>query len=150
MYIDGHEHDDIVEYCKAFVKRWMEEYEPRMAKFNNEEVCIGLPGGIGPDGKPNRLIAATHDKSTFFGNDRSKVGWIHPSFKAWPEPKGEGESTMVSDFLVPEWGRLVHAGEEARLLFRAGKNRDGWFGNKELLPRAWNKFSESGDCFKQA
>ncbi|KAJ7455083.1 hypothetical protein FB451DRAFT_985540, partial [Mycena latifolia] len=106
MYIDGHERDDVVKYRMAFVKRWIEEYEPRIAKFNTEGVCIGLPGGTCLDGKPYRLIVATHDESTFFGNDRLKVGWIHPSFKAKPEPKGQGQSIMISDFLTPEWGRL--------------------------------------------
>ncbi|KAJ7463069.1 hypothetical protein B0H11DRAFT_1629796, partial [Mycena galericulata] len=96
MYIDGHERDDVVKYRMAFVKRWIQEYEPRIAKFNTEGVCIGLPGGTCPDGKPYRLIVATHDESTFFGNDRLKVGWIHPSFKAKPEPKGQGQSIMVS------------------------------------------------------
>ena len=133
MYVDGHEHDDGVKYRMAFVKRWIDEYEPRIAKFNNDGVCIGLPSGTCPDGKPYRLIVATHDESTLFGNDRNKIGWIHVSFKAKPEAKGQGQSIMVSDFLTPEWGRLVH-GEEAQLLFHAGKNRDGYFTNKELLP----------------
>ncbi|KAJ7733169.1 hypothetical protein B0H16DRAFT_1769592, partial [Mycena metata] len=134
MYVDGHERDDIVKYRMAFVKRWIEEYEPRIAKFNNDGVCTGLPGGTCPDGKPYRLIVATHDESTFFGNDRNQTGWIHDSFKAKPEAKGQGQSIMVSDFLTPEWGRLVHGEEEAQLLFQAGKNRDGYFTNKELLP----------------
>ncbi|KAJ7354251.1 hypothetical protein DFH08DRAFT_614137, partial [Mycena albidolilacea] len=40
---------------------------------------------------------------------------------------------MVSEFLVPEWGRLMHGGQEARLFFEAGKNRDGYFSSAELL-----------------
>jgi len=28
MYVDGHEREDIVAYRAAFVKRWLEEYEP--------------------------------------------------------------------------------------------------------------------------
>ncbi|KAJ7715376.1 hypothetical protein B0H16DRAFT_1805540 [Mycena metata] len=122
MYVDGYERDDVVKYCMAFVKRWIEEYEPRIAKFNNDGVCIGLPGGTCPDGKPYRLIVATYDESTFFGNDRNKIGWIHASFKAKPEAKGQGQSIMVSNFLIPEWGRLVHGEKEAQLLSHAGKN----------------------------
>jgi hypothetical protein len=122
----------------------MEEYEPRMAKFNNDGVCIALPGGVGPDGKPNRLLVVTHDESTFYANDRCNTGWFHPDFKAQPQQKGEGESIMVSEFLVPEWGRVVNGEDEARLLFRAGKNRDGWFGNDQLLPHV----SETIDIFE--
>ncbi|KAJ7218935.1 hypothetical protein C8J57DRAFT_993570, partial [Mycena rebaudengoi] len=54
------------------------------------------------------LMVGTHDESTFFLHDRSKRGWIHPSFNAAPQPKGEGDSIMVSQILVPEWGRLEH------------------------------------------
>ncbi|KIJ35041.1 hypothetical protein M422DRAFT_262785 [Sphaerobolus stellatus SS14] len=59
--------------------------------------------------------------------------WFHSSEKAVPQPKGEGASIMISDFLVPEWGRLKDEDDEARVLFRAGKNRDGYFYTKDLL-----------------
>jgi hypothetical protein len=42
--------EDVVAYCDAFVKRWIEEYEPQMAKYNHDGVAIGIPGGTGPDG----------------------------------------------------------------------------------------------------
>ncbi|KIJ33830.1 hypothetical protein M422DRAFT_264120 [Sphaerobolus stellatus SS14] len=59
--------------------------------------------------------------------------WTHKDDKAVPEPKGEGQSLMISDFLTPEWGRLVDGEEEARIVFKAGKNRDGYFSCQELL-----------------
>ncbi|KAJ7113861.1 hypothetical protein C8R44DRAFT_580702, partial [Mycena epipterygia] len=98
MYVDGHERDDVVQYRKDFVERWINLYEPRIAKHNHDGKLIGIPGGVDLDGKPYRLFLCTHDESTFFGNDQSKVGWIHDSFKGKPEPKGEGRSIMVSDF----------------------------------------------------
>jgi hypothetical protein len=108
MYIDGHEREDIVEYRNAFTKRWVEEYEPRMAEYDNDGNWIRIPEGTDRvTGQPCRLILVTHDESTFFSNERCPLGWIHPSFKAKPLPKGEGESLMVSDFLTPDWGRLV-------------------------------------------
>lgn len=116
MYVDGHEREDVVEYRNAFTKRWVEDYEPRMAEYDNDGNWIRMPEGNQPNGQPYRLVLVTHDESTFYGNDRCPLGWIHPDFKAKPLPKGEGESIMVSDFLTPDWGRLVN-GEEWVLSF---------------------------------
>ncbi|TFK95186.1 hypothetical protein BDV98DRAFT_587268 [Pterulicium gracile] len=88
------------------IQPWKEwhEYEPRMMEFAKDRTV----------------------------NDRAKRGWIHPYFKFKLHPKGEGKSLMISDILVPEFGRLTHTNkngeiEEARVLFRAGKNRDDIF-----------------------
>ncbi|KAJ7147720.1 hypothetical protein C8R43DRAFT_854680, partial [Mycena crocata] len=137
MYVDGHERDDVVAYRAAFVKRWMEEYEPRMVSYDNDGNPLKeleeytLQGKY--CGQKFRIILVTHDESTFFANDRKQVGWIHPSFKGKPQPKGEGQSIMVSDFLTLEWGRLIHGKREAQLFFRAGKNRDGYFASEHVL-----------------
>jgi hypothetical protein len=40
---------------------------------------------------------------------------------------------MVSEFLSPNEGRLMYEGREARIVFKAGKNHDGYFENKDLL-----------------
>ncbi|KAJ6599865.1 hypothetical protein DFH09DRAFT_1303227 [Mycena vulgaris] len=115
MYIDGHERDDVVAYRLAFVKRWLEEYEPRMVAYNNDGNTPQQPEGFVFQGKfkgqPFPIILVTHDESMFDANDRRKVGWLHKSDKGKPQPKGEGESIMVSDFLTLEWGRLVHEDE---------------------------------------
>ncbi|KAF7306253.1 hypothetical protein MIND_00416100 [Mycena indigotica] len=89
-------------------------------------------------GQRLQLIPVTHDESTFYKNDRRKVGWINTLVKPTPEAKGEGDSIMVSDFLVAHWGRLRLDDWEARLFFRAGKNRDGYFTNDELLAHVDN------------
>jgi hypothetical protein len=137
MYVDGHEREDVVAYRAAFVKRWLEEYEPRMVAYDNDGNPVKNPEGYVLEGKyrgqPFRIILVTHDESTFYANDRRKVGWSHKSATGKPQAKGEGESIMVSDFLTMEWGRLTHEDQEARLLFRAGKNRDGWFSSDDLL-----------------
>ncbi|KIJ31296.1 hypothetical protein M422DRAFT_186218, partial [Sphaerobolus stellatus SS14] len=131
MYIDGHEREDVIAYRIEFLNR-MKEYFTRMAIYDNEGNAI-LPSGFAvPDGC-FRLILVTHDESTFYANDRRKAKWTHKDDKAVPEPKGEGQSLMISDFLTPEWGRLVDGEEEARIVFKAGKNRDGYFSCQELL-----------------
>jgi hypothetical protein len=136
MYIDGHERADIVEYRKGFVARW-KEYEKRMVHYDNDGKVIGTLNGFPlpahQQGQAFKLILVTHDESTFYANDRRKTKWTHTSETATPEHKGEGPSIMVSDFLTLEWGRLVNGKDEARIIFKAGKNRDGYFASDDVL-----------------
>ena len=75
-----------------------------------------------------------HDESTFYANDRREVRWVDAEEKAVPRPKGEGVSLMVSDFFTAEdrWLKSV-LGESARLVFRAGKNRDGYLTGQDVV-----------------
>ncbi|THU75878.1 hypothetical protein K435DRAFT_706193 [Dendrothele bispora CBS 962.96] len=160
MYIDGHEREDVVAYRKSFVDRWQTQYAPRMYTWGNdddEKFTGHAPKGfvlpVHLCGRPFRLILVTHDESTFYANDQRRAYWIHASEKAKPVKKGEGISLMVSDFLTVEWGRLksrdgkecvtiplisfccltFNFDREARVLFKAGKNRDGYFDSDDLL-----------------
>ncbi|KAJ7328898.1 hypothetical protein DFH08DRAFT_672282, partial [Mycena albidolilacea] len=129
--------EDVVEYRNAFVKRWLEEYEPQMVEFDIDGSVKKEPEGYVLQGKyhgqPFRMILVTDDESTFYSDDHRDVGWGHLSYKGKPRRKQEGESIMVSDFLTLEWGRLIHEAEEAHIVFRAGKNRDGYFSSEDLL-----------------
>ncbi|TFY76443.1 hypothetical protein EWM64_g7570 [Hericium alpestre] len=133
MYIDGHECEDVVAYCNKFVKHYR-DYEKRMVLYDvNGDIASKPKGFPVPQGPRFRLYLITHDESTFFQNDRRKKVWSHPDQGPTPQPKGEGDSLMVSDFLCPDFGRLKFGDDEARLFFRAGKNRDGYFTNDDLL-----------------
>jgi hypothetical protein len=107
MYLDGHERDDVVEYRKAFVERWM-GYEQRFHRWDNDGTELPRPNGFPVPGAIGRfrLILVTHDESTFFQNDERNTGWSHATSKSKPKAKGNGQSLMVSDFLTPDWGRL--------------------------------------------
>ncbi|KZP03294.1 hypothetical protein FIBSPDRAFT_769167, partial [Athelia psychrophila] len=133
MYMDGHEREDVVAYRDGFVARW-QEYEKRMVTFDNDGVESPFPPGfpVAQTGR-FRLILITHDESTFYAYDRRKSMWSHVSDPHVPDRKGEGPSLMISDMLTSEWGRLVYEDEEARVVFKAGKNRDGWFASGDLL-----------------
>ncbi|KAI0070203.1 hypothetical protein K474DRAFT_1609121 [Panus rudis PR-1116 ss-1] len=146
MYVDGHEREDVVEYRKAFVERW-KEYEKRFHMWDNDGNPLPLPAGFPIHGGHFRLILVTHDESTFYQNDQRKSRWSHEAATATPQPKGDGQSIMVSDFLTVEWGHLVDGTDhsciavanfdgcmcsEARVLFKAGKNRDGYFDADDL------------------
>ena len=55
-----------------------------------------------------------------------------------PYAKGEGSSLMAVDFFFTDYGWLKSPDglEEARVLFRAGKSRDGYFTSKDILEQA--------------
>src|SRR5882724_12024811 len=105
MYLDGHEREHVVTYQKAFLDRWA-EYEKQMLTYDKDGLVNTSPAGFEVPGGCFRLVLVTHDKSTFYANDRCKTRWPHASETPTPEHKGEGASLMVLDFLVPEWGWL--------------------------------------------
>lgn len=131
MYKDGHEDPEVVDYRRQFCERW-EGYAKRMAIFDNDGNKISDPMGIDFANGMYPLIHVTHDESTFHANDRRRKQWNH-SDAVVLQPKGEGQSIMVSDFLTREWGHLEFDGEEARSTFKAGKNREGYFTNDNLV-----------------
>ncbi|KAH8993203.1 hypothetical protein EDB92DRAFT_1796554 [Lactarius akahatsu] len=135
MYIDGHEHEDIVEYGKAFVNRW-KEYEKCFYLWDNNDDLLPLPNGF-PVPKAHGhfcLILVTHDESTFFQNDLQKTCQEHKGNKPTPQPKGNGQSLMVSDFLTADWGHLCDRKDrEARITFKPGLICDRYFDANNLL-----------------
>ena len=111
MYVDAHEHEDVIQYRNKFIGRW-KEYEKRYLKFDNDRnqtnQLVGFPATqIGHF----QIILVTHDESTFYANDCRKTKWIHTSQTAVAEAKGEGQSIMALEFCVLEWERLCD-GEE--------------------------------------
>lgn len=161
MYIDGHEREDVVEYRSAFVERFQQN-ERRFHIWDDNGNELPRPSGfpvLGAVGR-FRLILITHDESTFFQNDQRKTLWEHTSKNGVPRPKGEGQSLMISDFLTADWGRLRDNDRcvftfflllnshiyfsEARIVFKPGKNRDGWFSANDLL----NQVDHAIDIFE--
>jgi hypothetical protein len=111
MYIDSHEQEDVVAYRTGFINRW-KEYEKCFLICDNDgqvsDELIGFPvTQIGCF----CLILVTHDESTFYVNDCRKTKWVHATEAAVAEAKGEGVSLMVSDLVVPEWGRSCDGAE---------------------------------------
>ncbi|KAG1841565.1 hypothetical protein DFJ58DRAFT_707849 [Suillus subalutaceus] len=134
QYVDGHERDDVVAYRqKKFLPSIAELFiHMRAWKDGLEEASDE------PCPHTQRVVLWFHDESTFYANDRRKVYWVHGNETARPRPKGEGASLMVADFISADYGWLRSScGEEsARILFRAGKSRDGYFTNASILQHA--------------
>jgi len=130
QYVDGHECPDVISYRQNhFIPAWT-QLEPQMRKWLKDGVTeVPLSPGVRP------VMVWRHDKSTFYANDRRQSGWVEKGAGATPQPKGEGESIMISDFISPEYGwcKSPDGKECARVVFRAGKARDGYFTAEDIL-----------------
>ena len=134
QYVDGHERPDVVNYrqntyipgrfSSVFPSRtWTEE------TIGNPVVC--LPSH-------RHTVHWYQDETTYTQNDRHQVRWVPKDEKPVPQPKGEGSSLMVADFVSTDYGwlRSPDKKEAARVLFKAGANRDGYFTSEEILEQA--------------
>ncbi|KAG1748879.1 uncharacterized protein EDB91DRAFT_1244688 [Suillus paluster] len=87
--------------------------------------------------------------STYYANDHRKIRWVHKSETAVPYAKGEGASLMVADMVSPDYGWLQSPDgkQHARVLFKAGKARDGYFTTQNILDQASNAMDILRDHF---
>ncbi|KIM58662.1 hypothetical protein SCLCIDRAFT_16731 [Scleroderma citrinum Foug A] len=106
QYVDGHECSDVVAYRQqVFLPAWT-RLQSRMRKWEVDQE-----------------------------NDNSVLRWVHQNESAVPQPKGEGASLMVADFVSADYGwlRSPDGKEHARVLFKAGKTQDGYFTNDDIV-----------------
>jgi hypothetical protein len=138
QYVDGHERDDVVTYRKeVFLPCWL-QIEPHLRSWSLDGKLEVVPPaqsiGIAHPAD-QRTVVWFHDESTFYENDRQKKRWVNVSETAVPRAKGEGASLMIAEFVLADYGwlRSPDNTESARVLFRAGKNREGYFTNENIL-----------------
>jgi hypothetical protein len=133
--VDGHEHPNVVKYRQASFLPEMAQLDPHLRNYdaNGVEEPLTKEGGSG-----RRVVIWYHDESTFYANDRRMVQWTHTSHSPKPVPKGEGASIMVADFVSADrgWLQSPDGSESARVLFKAGRNRDGYFTNADIIDQA--------------
>ena len=138
QYVDGHEREDVVEYrqnkflpelakIEAKTRRWADGIEDTNAAptSNDPSFC--------------HTVVWYHDESVFYANDRRTMEWVSKNQKAVPQPKGEGASLMVADFVSADYGWLCSPDrkEDARVLLKVGKSREGYFTNEDVLKQTW-------------
>lgn len=137
QYSDGHEREDVVAYRQeTFLPQW-KEIEPHLRNWcpDGKEDKAPLP-------QNRRTVVWFHDESVFYAHDRRKKRWVHKTEKAKPYQKGEGASLMVADFVSADYGwlrapdHLAGNPEEARVFFKPGSGRDGYFTNEEIQAQA--------------
>ncbi|CCO37871.1 hypothetical protein BN14_12031 [Rhizoctonia solani AG-1 IB] len=147
QFADGHERDDVRNYRMNFyVPEWA-KLELRMRRWDSEgnEILPKLAEG------ERVVVVWFHDESTFYAHDRRLTRWVHESETPGINKKGEGVSLMVADFVSADYGWLRSTTDppnttpmagtanerenlnNARVIFRAGKQRDGWFGTADVV-----------------
>ena len=130
LYFDGHEHLDVVDHRQnQFLPAWF-SFWPSMQKFNKdgEEEPLELPLG-------GHVVPWFHDELTYYANDQQQSQWVHKDASAVPHAKGEGHSEMVSKFFSSDFGylRSLDGSRCARLVWKPGKNREGYFDNGDFM-----------------
>jgi hypothetical protein len=136
LYFDGHERDDVVNYRQQhFLPAWFSLWD-RMQKWGkngNEEMLNLAP-------REERAVPWFNDESIFYGNDRRQSGWVHEKSSPEPYTKGEGQSEMVGEYFSPDFGylRSLDGTECARVVWKPGKNRDGYFTNEDFMQQVDN------------
>ena len=121
-----------MEYRTQFLLGWSKNIEPDIYCFTHvgaEEVDLEC------DPSKRHVVVWYHDESTFYAHDRRQKRWIPIGEDPIPYAKGEGASLMVADFVSAKYGylRSPDGTRSARRLFHAGKNRDGYFTNAEII-----------------
>lgn len=134
QYVDGHEREDVVAYRKkTYLPKWY-EHEPRMRTWDKAgvEEPMTLPLGVSP------VVPWFHDESIYYAHDRRQSQWVHEDVSPTPYAKGEGASMMMALYFSPDHGylRSPDGKEDSRIIFKPGKNRDGYFDNEDMLAQA--------------
>lgn len=134
QFVDGHERADVVAYRRDVFLPTLAEYDFTTRQWTSDGAEIPLPDD-GCNAGVQRVVIWYHDESTFYAHDRRIVRWVHESEDPVPRAKGEGVSLMVSDFISADYGwlRSPDGTESAQVLFKAGKNRDGYFTYEEII-----------------
>lgn len=128
-YTDDHNRDDVVRYRNEIFLPQMMAYAERMVQYEGEDMNTEVqPENL----QEPEVVFITHDESTFYANDGAPCIWMEGR-KRHLKPKTNGLSIMISGFMCPCHGFMEHNGIKSYLLFEAGKNRDGWFTNDDLI-----------------
>ena len=118
IYVDGHERPDVIEYRNRFCDRWYNKYFPRMTYFDGDMM---LP--MEPDLKgEQKIVPVFHDESTFRANEDQRFCRLEKDEQIL-KPKYAGRGLMVSEFVCPCHGRMVHPDTKApcRVMLKYGK-----------------------------
>ena len=154
-FVDGHERPDVVAYRAVFLNHALSpDILRRMTTYSFDK--DGKKTTHPPELKEGEkeVVLITQDESTFYTNEGKKFFWMEGMKKKLAK-KGNGESIMTSGFMCPCHGFMVddsvgmavdgEVGDNADVdeeathgiksfqQFKAGKNREGWFTNDDLV-----------------
>ena len=129
-YTDGHNRKDIVEYRDDVFLPRMLNHERRMQEYSSENMETIIRPDLS-DGE-KRVVLITHDESTFYCCEGKSLMWMENG-KNKLLPKTKGTSLMASGFCCDCHGFFSEGERKSYTTFEAGKNRSGWFTNKDIV-----------------
>jgi hypothetical protein len=132
--MDGHEHADVVAYCKNVFLPQMLKYESRMTQYD----AAGEP--TLPKLKPGEkwIITEWHDKSCLHTNNETNSAWLQKDEQPL-QKKGRGQLIHISDWINEDDGQLVNHNSngkvvrDAQKIIYPGSNGDAWWNCAQLI-----------------
>lgn len=135
VYMDGHEHDNIVKYRQEVFLPLMAKFEAHMVHYDGPELRhvepVLQPGEC-------KIIPNFHDESTFHANEEVRSVWLWEGEQPLCK-KGRGRLIHVSAFINPENSHLILLDEKGDVvrdstkIIYPGSGGDAWWDCEQLL-----------------
>jgi hypothetical protein len=130
LYFDGHECEDIIEYCQNVFLPLMQEYAKCLVFFEVGSVEKEGELNLSPD--LMKLVLLAHDEMTAQSNDDKKMSWVLDREQPLKK-KGVGQGLHQSDVICSTKGWLLEASQT--LEYR--KNYDGYWNGKLFVKQVY-------------
>ena len=113
VYIDGYEWEDVTEYRKKFIRKFIALGFINNDNAPSEEAAKSLPGDLEcpPANVVEKTVVIFHDESIFNANEDQQTQWGTPD-TIMIKLKGKGSGIMVSDFIDEHNGYLALNNDE--------------------------------------
>ena len=100
LYIDGYKREDVTEYRKKFIGKFIAHGFINDDNALSEEAAKSLPNDLEcpPADVVKKTVVIFHDESIFNANEDQQTQWGTPD-TIMIKPKGKGSSIMVLDFV---------------------------------------------------
>ncbi|CAI2190139.1 14099_t:CDS:2, partial [Funneliformis geosporum] len=133
-YVNCHEHEDVVEYRKTFLKN-MKVYQTLMLIFEGDKMETQINPDLQYDEQLHILVI--HDKTTFHSNDGKSSGWA-PDHEQPLQKKSKDMLLMLVILICETIGQLQlnkkqrlseiedKIPHETRVMMNSEKNYDSW------------------------
>ncbi|CAG8466135.1 2474_t:CDS:2, partial [Acaulospora morrowiae] len=145
VYVDGHEHPDVIIYKKNFLKE-LESLEWLMSTFESNN----LESRKDPEllFKEKLHILVTHNESIFYAYDAPKFQWVENGKQQF-QKKGQGKGYHVSHFLTEmieqlqltpeEQKQYLHLPKTVREDLVSGTSNEEWWNIEKLVKQVKEK-----------
>ena len=135
-FVDGHEREDVKDYRENVFYLKCKRMRQYAGDKKDVEISIELSNGL------EEIVWLYQDESTIYANDCHKFEYVDIDEVGDIRQKSLGSSLMVSAFMCPCHGimqSILHPGRVSYKIIKAGKNRDGYWTNNNLVDQLKNK-----------